>query len=238
MYPDQLDAVIGLLGVLATLAILSVVYKENPFYRFFEHLFIGVATGWGIVVTWRDVLRDGWFDPLWHQGHWWLVLPPLVAALYYTVYSPKHAWLSRMWITILFGLGAGLSFKAFATQIFPQIEASWLPVVPQPAEMTGGDPISGWTALGNAVFLITLISVMVYFFFSFRHAATPIRATARLGRWLLMVAFGATFGSTVMARFSLLIDRLDFLIYPLGGTEGTGLGADWGLLWQHLLGRF
>ncbi len=33
-----------------------------------------------------------------------------------------------------------------------------------------------------------------------------------MGRWLLMISFGATFGSTVMARMSLVIDRLLFIL--------------------------
>jgi hypothetical protein len=32
-----------------------------------------------------------------------------------------------------------------------------------------------------------------------------------MGRWLMMIAFGAMFGSTVMARMSLFIGRLSFL---------------------------
>jgi hypothetical protein len=31
------------------------------------------------------------------------------------------------------------------------------------------------------------------------------------GRWAMMVGFGAIFGSTVMTRFSLLIDRMYFV---------------------------
>jgi hypothetical protein len=35
---------------------------------------------------------------------------------------------------------------------------------------------------------------------------------ARVGTWFLMVAFGASFGYTVMARVSLLISRVQFLL--------------------------
>jgi hypothetical protein len=33
------------------------------------------------------------------------------------------------------------------------------------------------------------------------------------GRWLLMIAFGAIFGSTIMTREALLIDRIYFLLH-------------------------
>jgi hypothetical protein len=58
---------------------------------------------------------------------------------------------------------------------------------------------------------VALVSVMTYFFFSFEHRSRPVRRTADLGRWLMMIAFGAMFGSTVMARLSLFIGRLWFL---------------------------
>lgn len=206
--PETLELVRIWCAAIATLAILSVVYRENPFYRLFEHLYIGLATGYGIVVTWRDVLKDLWWTPL-SGGCWYWILPPLLAALWYTIYFPKYSWMSRFLISILFGLGAGLAFRAFANQVFPQITSSFLPLVPDPSATP---PVSRWDVLANAFFLLTLISVMIYFAFSFRHEHKAVAGTARLGRWLLMIAFGATFGSTVMARFSLLIDRLEFLL--------------------------
>lgn len=200
------QSVTTVMGAIATLAILSVVYRENRFYRFFEHVFIGVATGFLIFVTWRDALSQMWWEPL-TKGLWYWCLAPLVALLFYTVYFPKYAWMSRFIVTVLLGLGAGLVFRSFASQVFPQVTSSFLCLRPDGKEVT-------WLgAAENAVFLVTLLSVMTYFFFSFRHEHPVIKGTARLGRWLLMVAFGATFGTTVMARFSLLIDRLQFLLF-------------------------
>ncbi|MBI3721406.1 MAG: hypothetical protein HY248_02545, partial [Fimbriimonas ginsengisoli] len=38
-----------------------------------------------------------------------------------------------------------------------------------------------------------------------------LHRTALAGRWLLMIGFGAIFGSTVMMRTTLLIDRMYFV---------------------------
>ena len=43
-----------------------------------------------------------------------------------------------------------------------------------------------------------------------RHTGAFGKAS-RAGIWVLMVAFGASFGYTVMARVSLLIGRLEYL---------------------------
>lgn len=192
-------------AALSTLAIISFIYRENRLYRLFEHIFIGAATGFLVFVVWRDSLQGNWWEPLSKDGKWYLILAPLIASMYYTIYSPKHAWMSRLLIGTMFGLYAGQCFQNFAAQIFPQISSSFLPLWKH-GDMTMGQVLNNW------VFVVTLFAVMTYFFFSIRHERPGIRQTATLGRWLLMIAFGATFGSTVMARFSLFIARMQFLL--------------------------
>ena len=66
-------------------------------------------------------------------------------------------------------------------------------------------------AVDNILFTITILSVLSYFLFSFEVKAKVIAKTQLTGRWLLMIGFGAIFGSTVMMRFALLIDRMHFI---------------------------
>jgi len=71
----------------------------------------------------------------------------------------------------------------------------------------------GWTDyLDSWVFFLTLASVMTYFFFSFKRRSVLVEKTSMLGRYMLMIGFGAFFGNTVMTRMSYLIDRLMFLV--------------------------
>jgi outer membrane protein assembly factor BamB len=65
----------------------------------------------------------------------------------------------------------------------------------------------------NWVFIIALLSVMTYFFFSFKRTSTKsVAKFAKVGRWTLMIGFGAIFGNTIMTRMSFLLDRFMFLI--------------------------
>jgi hypothetical protein len=75
----------------------------------------------------------------------------------------------------------------------------------------GGGSLQLGLTLENLLFAVTLLCVMTYFFFSFEHNKPGIKQASALGRWLMMITFGAFFGSTVMARMALLIDRLQFL---------------------------
>ena len=69
------------LGALATLALYSILYRENPVYRFAEHLFVGLAAGYGLYVLWKDVLRPKWWMPLVEGGQWWWIFA-LIAGSY------------------------------------------------------------------------------------------------------------------------------------------------------------
>jgi hypothetical protein len=66
-------------------------------------------------------------------------------------------------------------------------------------------------AITNIIFIVTIVSVLSYFLFSFEIRNRLLGGMTVLGRWLLMVGFGAIFGSTVMTRFTLLIDRMSFV---------------------------
>ena len=66
-----------LFGAVGTLAILSRVFKENKFYRLFEHIFLGLALGYGVEITWTEVLRPQFWDPMVHDGQWaWIMTVP------------------------------------------------------------------------------------------------------------------------------------------------------------------
>ncbi|MDP2173836.1 MAG: hypothetical protein Q8J62_08690, partial [Candidatus Cloacimonadaceae bacterium] len=60
------------------------------------------------------------------------------------------------------------------------------------------------------------IAVLLYFFFSKAHAGLYGKFV-NVGKWYMMVGFGASFGLTVMARISLLIGRIQFLVNDVMG---------------------
>jgi len=60
--------------------------------------------------------------------------------------------------------------------------------------------------------VVGLLGTLTYFFFSMRHKGV-LGVLARVGIVFLMVGFGASFGYTVMARISLLIGRIFFLLH-------------------------
>lgn len=225
-------------GVLATVGLYSVLYKENKFYRFFEHMFLGLAAGWTVVAIWTDTLKSNWWDKMvgsvpegaaagaGTNGYWAYILLLPLGAMAYFVFSRKHNWISRIPIGLILGLWAGQQIQVWWNTYGAQINATMLPVFPTTwssfmVPSTDGLPkdqaasIAAQTypsqALTNLFFVITVVSVLCYFLFSFDVKNRVVRNTSTLGRYLLMIGFGAIFGSTVMMRFTLLIDRMYFI---------------------------
>jgi len=209
------------LGGISTLAVFSFLYRENPFYRFFEHLYIGIATGWGIIAAVRNFLWPRVFKPLlgadlmvfpdgslsqpYNQAYLLFLLPMSFGLLYYAILSKRHSWLAQLVIGFELGYAGGLAFKGTFIELLPQLFDSFRPLYV---------PGSAAESLANIVFVLTLTSSMVYFFFTFKR--TPGGIVSRcsgVGRWMMMGCFGAFFGSTIMAHMALLVERLDFLIH-------------------------
>jgi hypothetical protein len=114
--------------------------------------------------------------------------------------SNKLSWLSRWSFAFVVGLGAGITIPNF-------IHAFILKQLTFDSLIAASLPDS----INNFLILLGVVSVLIYFFFSLEHKGV-IGGVSKIGVWFLMIAFGASFGFTVMARMSLLIGRIQFLI--------------------------
>jgi hypothetical protein len=198
-----------------TLFIFSFLYKDNPLFKLAENLYVGVSVGYTIVKTYDTVIVKLIWKPIVESGEWALLIPVAIGLLMLTRYVPKAAWLSRYAFAFIVGVGSGLAIpRVISSYILKQIEDTVRPLM----MLVPGEGLTfTWNLLNPASSLNTIIilagvsSVLFYFFFSVEHTG-PGKAVARTGILFLMIAFGAAFGYTVMARMSLLIGRLSDLI--------------------------
>ncbi len=194
-----------------TLFIFSFLYKDNPLFKLAENLYVGVSVGYTIVKTYDSVIVHLIWKPIIENKEWTLLIPVAIGLLMLTRYVPKSAWLSRYAFAFIVGVGSGLAIpRTISSYILKQIEDTVRPLV----MLVPGEGVSfTWNLLNPASSLNTIIilvgvsSVLFYFFFSIEHTGLG-KAVARTGILFLMIAFGAAFGYTVMARMSLLIGRL------------------------------
>jgi len=198
-----------------TLFIFTFLYQDNPLFKLAEHLYVGVSVGYTIVKVYDTVIVRLLYEPMVNQGDWSLLIPLGIGMLMLARYVPKIAWLSRIAFAFIVGVGSGLAIpRVISSYILKQVEDTVRPLV---SLTSGGGPTFTYALLDPAsnlnalVLLIGVVSVLFYFFFSVEHIG-PVRVAAHTGILFLMIAFGAAFGYTVMARMSLLIGRFTDLI--------------------------
>ena len=199
------------LAALLTLCIYSFLYQDNPFYRFAEHLFVGVSVGYGIALTIHQGFIPFAWDPIWEaftEKQWsglWRLIPIGIGLLFFARLVPTHAWLIRYPIAILIGVGSGLAIpNVMQADIFRQVHGTLAPFAQIHAGELG-------LIFGSILMLIGVISTLTYFFFSVEHRGV-VGGVSKIGIVFLMIGFGSAFGNTVMGRVSLLIQRVDFLL--------------------------
>ncbi len=209
-------SVLTWVAAVLTLGIFSFLWKDNPFYKFCEHLFVGVSVGYSISLTWYNSVYPDLFTPLFVSplsvvslGNKLLLLVPLVLGLcYFCRFIPQVSWLIRFPMAFVLGWASGVAIPAFfQTSIIKQMQGTFLT-----PGMFGRWDVALWALVS----FIGVVCSVFYFFFSREHKGA-LKVASATGIVFLMVGFGASFGYTVMARMSLLIGRLQFLLRDVLG---------------------
>jgi hypothetical protein len=224
-----LDALLMTVAAFLTMCIFSFLYRDNPFYRFAEHLVVGISAGYWIAILYHTSLTVLWVNPLLESvsafgqpggsfaGKFGMlvvnVAPGAMGLLMFSRFFKKSSWISRWPIAFYLGVSAGIALPLYLLSfVLKQVAAN---MVDPRAIFTlifsgsgGGDIFQG---IGQIIIFVGSICGLAYFYFSAEHKGI-FGGAAKLGIWILMIGFGATFGYTVMARISLLIGRLNYLI--------------------------
>lgn len=227
-----LEGFLVTMSAFLTLSIMSFLYKDNPFYKFAEHLFVGISAAfWMSMGFWSTIVGN--LVPRISEGlsnafkvqyipgdyNFFFYIPVLLGLLLLMRLSSKIGWISRWSLAFIVGTTAGLNFIRYLRSDFiNQISATFVPLLVEDWQGIGyffshlSLSASGQFVLMMANWLIFLgvMCGIIYFFFSKEHTGVFGRAS-RVGIWILMITFGASFGYTVMGRISLLVGRITFL---------------------------
>lgn len=214
-----------------TLAVLSFLYEDNPFYKFAEHLFVGASAAyWMVLGFWQTLVKKlipklsdglaGYFEVPLEDHNYFYYIPVILGLLLLMRLSKKGGWISRWPLAFIVGFTAGVNFVRYLQSDFiKQVSATFVPLL---ANWQGFGHFFGNLSLAidgqlvmmlsNWVIFLGVLCGLIYFFFSKEHTGVFGHAS-RVGIWILMITFGASFGYTVMGRISLLVGRLTFLFH-------------------------
>ena len=195
-----------------TLSVFSFLYRDNPFYKFTEHLFVGVSAAYWMTIYFWTQIYPNLMGTLWpaqfgvpgQRQDLSYVIPLLLGLFMLARLVPRIGWISRWSLAFVVGMAAGLRLYSYLqSNAMAQIHDTIQPLVVR------GD---AGAAINNLIVAVGVFAGLVYFFFSREHRGA-FGAVSRVGIFFLMVTFGAAFGFTVMGRISLLIGRMSFLLF-------------------------
>lgn len=185
-----------------TIAATSYAFRDNIVFRFAENTFIGVAAGHLIVMGVKNVIDYGWSHIMKGEMVYWVAF--LLGILLYARYHRRYYWLYRYAIAFLVGNGVGISIRAaIHSDFIKQIAATASPLVADTALGT----------INNLIIFVGVITALSHFVFTWEglHKGAP-GWIPKIGRWLMLMAFGAAFGNTIMTRFGMYQGRILFLL--------------------------
>jgi hypothetical protein len=202
----------GIVAGLLTVMVFSYLLGANPLWRIAQSLLVGVSVGYVTLVLLTQVVAPQVAR---------VVAPPagsgldtrLLAAvpvalgllLLLRILYPG-AWPSQFGLNLVVVIGSALALGgALAGTIVPQTLDT----------MRLLDFNNPYTLAGNIVLVLGVITALAYFAFGARPNGTrpaPVMALSTVGRWVLVVTFGAILGSLATTFYAALIERLQFLI--------------------------
>ena len=206
-------------AALLTLMIFSFLYKDNPFYKFAEHLFVGVSAAyWMVQGFWATIMPNlvgklvpsavGFAFPgiVDNEPDFFFLIPLVFGIILLCRLIPPIGTVSRLAMGLVIGFAAGTNLTRYmASDFVGQIDHTMEPLI----VMDGGFQLGA--TINHLVLVSGVVAGLIYFFFSAEHKGV-MGKMSRYGIWVLMVSFGAAFGYTVMARISLLTGRFLFLL--------------------------
>jgi len=185
-----------------TIAATSFVFRDNIVFKVAQYTFIGVAAGHYIVMGVRNIINYGWVHLA--GGEIIYVVVFILGIMLYARFSKEYYWLYRYPIAFMVGNGIGISIRAaIHSDFIKNIAATASPLVASDAMGT----------FNNIVIFVGVITALSHFIFTYEgmHKGT-LGFIPKVGRWMMLMAFGASFGNTVMTRFGMYQGRILFLL--------------------------
>ena len=164
-----------------TLMIFSFLYKDNPFYKFAEHLFVGISAAYWMTVAFWTTLIPNLFARLMpsqmggvlpsavgNDWEWQYLVPLILGLILLTRLVNRIAWLSRWAMAFVIGFAAGTNFTRYLQSDFvSQIHNTMVPLY-EPGRTAGatiGSIFSSLVVVGGVI-------CAIIYFYSVLHLAT------------------------------------------------------------------
>jgi hypothetical protein len=111
-----------------TLMMFSFIYKDNRFFKFGEHLYLGISIGYYVNVQYFNVLYPDVIRAITVEHLNWVIIPAILGIFVLLRLVPSLSWLSRMSFALYIGGAAGLAIpNVIHGLLLPQLTQTLVP---------------------------------------------------------------------------------------------------------------
>ena len=195
----------GITGAIFLMMLFSyLLYKRTILFDIAESSLVGSAAGYSFVMGIKAI-RDQAIYPL-QSGNWTLIVPIILGLLLYTRVKRDIAYISRIPTGLIVGVGSGLALRSIVTaSITTQLKT-------QIYALKFGTPLESFSSI---ILFGGFVCSLMYFAFSREHTGT-FGYAVQVGRYIMMLAFGVTFGAGAMYQLSIIAGQIRFLLQVFG----------------------
>lgn len=197
----------GTVGVAAgVIGIFSFLYRENWYYSIWENVYLALTLSMYLVTGWGSINRSA-IQPL-LSGQIINIIPIMLGlSLFFSLLSKEYRSPYRLGTGFLIGIGAGLGIRgAVSAYIVDQMKGSIISIF---------NPSDLLTTLNNILIIVGSVTVLLYFSFTREHKGI-FGVSAKVGRYFIMAALGALYGSTIQMRYSTVVYALKSILLTPG----------------------
>ncbi len=219
----------GIIALVLTLALLSYLVADNPFYRIAAHLFIGLTSGYAVVLAWYAVIWPNLIGlvRIGRGGDFFtIVLAVLLGSagsiggvllLLKTVHIVPR--LGGLVVAFMLGVGAAVAVGGAITgTLIPQTGAAMVSLLPRGSALPFGEVlVEGlFTVIG------TLVTLGFFWYGGKAEPGNPVERTplarpvAAVGQVFIAITFGVMYAGALAASVAIFAERLSAMRGYLG----------------------
>ena len=213
-----------IIAALLGLFVLSYVVGDNPFYRLALHIFAGTMIGYAAGIVVRDVLLRTALPGLLSNPS--SVAIPLVLGLLLLFKGlPQQAFVGNTSVGFLIGVGTAVAIGgAVLGTVVPQVQATGRAMSPRALAA------SRFGVLDGLMVVVGTVCTLLAFTFTASGADGDstvwqrfVGWAARIGRFILVFAFGVAFAGVLTAALSVFVGRMHAFFGLVLQALGLGL---------------
>ena len=194
------DVLAAILGSFFTLSVLSMLWKDNPCFKFGQQATIGIVIANGILVNMNSLIRNG-IKPL-IAGRITMIVPLVFGIMLYTRLSKEYSWVAKYPTAMMVGVGTGIMIMGtLRGQVIDQVKATVLDV------FTATDLMGTFNGI---LILIGVVSSISFWLFTKEHTG-GLGSLSTSGRIYLMVSLGANWAGEHVWYLTQVLKRLTFV---------------------------